>query len=63
MLHNLFNGDQGLGGAVNDAMNQNWADVWNLIKKDLFATVGRVGKTLLTKVFATAPYADFFIDN
>lgn len=57
---NLFKGDKALGDNTNKFLNENWQDILNELKVNLFDAFGQVVESLINSAFAKVPYKDLF---
>lgn len=61
-FENLFNGNQLLAQNANQFFNENWVSILNEMKPMLRNAIGNIIlKKAFNPVFATYPYADFFL--
>ncbi|CAD6991749.1 protein takeout [Ceratitis capitata] len=61
-LTNLFNGDQALGGNLNEFLNQNWNEVWNELQPSIHVAIAEVVKSILQTLFKRFAYDDLYAD-
>lgn len=59
---NLFKGDKALGDNTNKFLNENWQDILNELKANLFDAFGQVVESLINSVFSKIQYKDLFIN-
>lgn len=59
-FENLFNGNKELGDTTNNFFNENWKDILKEIKPAVSESVGQVFESLISNVFTSIPYEDFF---
>lgn len=59
---NLFKGDKALGDNTNKFLNENWEDILNELKVNLYDAFGQVVESLINSAFSKIPYKDLFIN-
>lgn len=60
-LGNLYNGDKALGDGTNLFLNENWSDVFNELKKNVFDAFSQIVESVLNNIFAKVPYDELFV--
>lgn len=58
---NLYNGDKLLGDSTNSFLNENWNDIFNEIKMNIFDAFTLIAENTLRNVFNKVPYKDLFL--
>lgn len=60
---NLFKGDKALGDNTNLFLNENWKDIFNELKVNLFDAFGQIMENVITGMFTRIPYKELFADE
>lgn len=59
-FQNLYNGDKVLGDSTNKFLNENWNDIFQEIKANVFDAYALITENVLRNVFNKVPYNDLF---
>lgn len=57
---NLYNGDKALGDSTNLFLNENWNDIFQEIKANIFQAFSLISEGTVGNVFKKVPYKDLF---
>lgn len=54
-------GNPTIENTINKVINENWREIYNELKPDLELNVGDVIKSIITPLFDSVPYQEFFL--
>lgn len=59
-FENLYNGDKALGDSTNAFLNENWNDIFQEIKANIFDAFALISEGTVRNVFNKVPYKELF---